>query len=265
VLANQLQILRFLVSVAPLLSRGPKPAYASTATAKDRRRKRDAEEADLDFEAPSADEDEAGVSDLSEAEDEAEQALAGSSSSSAIKRPFVAPPRAGSVLITLRNTTPYTLWDVPLLAKRLPLVLPAIAKSAPALPRGQKAPTIADVTATFGARRYALWRSFEFEPDEWPGYEHRRTVGWIDGVSKGANEDLRRRPAPAAPTPPTPGVPGRGKGWKEGKAGGGAAQKERASKAAGGECRTWEFGTESGVHDSASGGGMGGKGVKRRK
>lgn len=257
-LANQLQILRFLVSVAPLLSRGPKPGYASTATAKDRRRKRDAEEADLDFEAPSADEEEQGVSDLSEAEDEAEQALA-SSSSSKIQRPFVAPPRAGSVLLTLRNTTPYTLWDVPLLAKRLPLVLPAIAKSAPALPRGQKAPTLADVTATFGARRYALWRSFEFEPDDWPGYEHRRTVGWIDGVSKGANEDLRRRPAAAPPTPPTPGVPGRGKRANE------STQKERASKAGGGECRTWEFGTESGVHDSAGGGGMGGKGVKRRK
>ncbi|SPO26244.1 uncharacterized protein UTRI_02520 [Ustilago trichophora] len=61
--------------------------------------------------------------------------------------PFSPPSRQGSVLITLRNASPYTLWDVANLAKRLPQMLPVIASTAPALPKGVKKPTLKDLTA----------------------------------------------------------------------------------------------------------------------
>lgn len=140
---------------------------------------------------------------------------------------FRAPARSGSIQITLRNAKPYTLWDVATLAKRLPSMLGAIAPSAPSLPRGQKAPSLLDVRQAFGTRRYALWRSFVFDPAAWPGYEHRRTVGWVPGLSTGDNEDLLK------------------------SAGGSVAHGVKASKAGAGECRTWEFGTESSVHDES--------------
>ena len=37
---------------------------------------------------------------------------------------------------------------------------------------------------------YIILRSFEFSPADYEGYEHRRTVGFKDGVSSGKNEDL---------------------------------------------------------------------------
>lgn len=167
VLANQLLLLRFFVSVAPFLTTGPPRQRTRKATA-------DSDESDVEEETPSE-----------------------------VPSYYMPPARQGSVLVTLRNASPYTLWDVPTLAKRLDMVLPVIAASAPALPRGQKAPTPQDVART---GRYIVVRSFEFNPDAWPGYSHRRTIGWIEGKSTSNNEDLRR-----------------------------SALGER------GECRTWEF------------------------
>lgn len=68
------------------------------------------------------------------------------------------PKRAGSVLVTLREQEPYTLWDLPRLAKNP--VIPKSSRDAPSQPR------------------YIQVRSFHFYPEAYPGYEHRRTSGW---------------------------------------------------------------------------------------
>lgn len=196
-LANQLLILRLLVSVAPYLTHGTVPTYAANV------KKRAARGSD--------DEDD------DESEDDTETAayLAALPDASA-ERALRPPARQGSVLITLRNASPYTLWNVPLLAKRLRTVLAPIAASAPALPKNMRAPSVAD--AERNGAQYTLWRSFEFFPQDWPGYSHRRTVGWVEGLSTSQNEDLLRRPsAPAAPGKPT----------------------------GSGECRTWELGLQA--------------------
>ena len=83
-----------------------------------------------------------------------------------------AAPSRGTLLITLLDIPPYTLWGVKKLATRPP-------------PTFERLPTV----------RYRLVRSFEFQPDLWPGYEHRRTIGWREGLSKGGNAEVRgRRP-----------------------------------------------------------------------
>ncbi|KAG9073914.1 hypothetical protein FS749_014573 [Ceratobasidium sp. UAMH 11750] len=70
------------------------------------------------------------------------------------------PKRAGSVLVTLREQEPYSLWDLPRLAKN-PVVLDKLnSKNAGAQPR------------------YIQVRSFVFHAEAYPGYEHRRTSGW---------------------------------------------------------------------------------------
>ena len=252
VLANQLLILRFLVSVAPYLTVGPLPGYAPGAPSTCNRRAGSDDEEDLDDDDDNADEDDVQDTLLARS-NIADQAILDETQAriSALK-PFSPPSRQGSVLITLRNASPYTLWDVANLAKRLPQMLPVIASTAPALPKGVKKPTLKDLTASglstlspnnlhsravgsksggggggvdsSGVKRYRsyhLWRSFEFDPTEWKGYQHRRTIGWIEGVSSGANEDLLRS-----------------RGNQRGELETGV----RASKAGGGECRTWEFG-----------------------
>ncbi|CBQ72376.1 conserved hypothetical protein [Sporisorium reilianum SRZ2] len=247
VLANQLLILRFLVSVAPYLTVGALPAHAPGASTASSRRAGSDDEDDLDDAQP---DEEAELDLLGSAATDADQSILDDTQAriSALQ-PFVPPSRQGSVLITLRNASPYTLWDVANLAKRLPQMLPVIASTAPALPKGVKKPTLKDLTANglstlspnnlhsraagqtktggggvdaSGVKRYRsyhLWRSFEFDPTEWRGYQHRRTVGWIEGVSSSANEDLLRS---------------RSNQREEANV--------RASKAGGGECRTWEFG-----------------------
>ena len=88
-----------------------------------------------------------------------------------------------------------------MLGKRLRDVLQPIAASAPSPPKGMRAPTVSDVDKN-GAQ-YVLWRSFEFVPSDWPGYSHRRTVGFVEGLSTSHNEDLLRRPT----QPPQQGQP----------------------------------------------------------
>ncbi|KAK1229790.1 hypothetical protein PQX77_007138 [Marasmius sp. AFHP31] len=124
ILSNQLLILSFLRSAAKILKDGPVPDVTSS-TGKKRKRKDDKVE----------DEEE------SEEEDIRELSSAG--------------PR-GTVLITLRNVAPYTLWDVPKLAKNPP---PPKQGSTPPNPK------------------YTLLRSFAFYRALWKGYEHRMTKG----------------------------------------------------------------------------------------
>ena len=91
---------------------------------------------------------------------------------SALNTHFTVPDTQGSVLISLLDQPPYTLWNVPKLATRPPSLLPGTSLSQP---------------------RYTLLRSFEFRPDLWPGYEHRRTLGFKEGLSKGDNEEIKGR------------------------------------------------------------------------
>ncbi|KAF9225326.1 hypothetical protein BS17DRAFT_778443 [Gyrodon lividus] len=62
----------------------------------------------------------------------------------------------GTVLITLRNVSPYTAWDVPRLAKTPPKLSKLGEEPNP---------------------RYKLLRSFVFHRNDWKGYEHRMTKG----------------------------------------------------------------------------------------
>ncbi|KAL0066622.1 hypothetical protein AAF712_006426 [Marasmius tenuissimus] len=124
ILSNQLLILSFLRSAAKVLKDGPIPDV-TPSTGKKRKRKDDEDE----------DEEE------SEEEDIRELSSAGS---------------RGTVLITLRNVAPYTLWDVPKLAKNPP---PPKQGSTPPNPK------------------YTLLRSFAFYRALWKGYEHRMTKG----------------------------------------------------------------------------------------
>ncbi|WFD07924.1 25S rRNA (uracil(2634)-N(3))-methyltransferase [Malassezia vespertilionis] len=195
VLANQVLILRFLVSVAPYLTRGPLPTYASRTT-----RKINSESDSDDDENPA----------------DAEQETVPLASRYQL---FTPPVRQGSVLITLRNAVPYTLWNVPMLAKRLRSVLAPTLAAAPPLPKGMHAPTIDDVDRR--AAQYAQWRSFEFHPGDWAGYSHRRTVGYIEGRSTSHNEDLLRQTAPDEKQ---------------------EREMRRGRHVGTGECRTFEFG-----------------------
>ncbi|KAG8747776.1 hypothetical protein FRC12_013993 [Ceratobasidium sp. 428] len=68
--------------------------------------------------------------------------------------------RAGSVLVTLREQEPYTLWNLPRLAKNLVVLDSLNSKDATNQPR------------------YIQVRSFAFHAEAYPGYEHRRTAGW---------------------------------------------------------------------------------------
>ncbi|BGP17299.1 hypothetical protein JCM10213_009097 [Rhodosporidiobolus nylandii] len=90
------------------------------------------------------------------------------------------PSTRGSVLLTLRTTAPYSLWLPSQLATKGALLLPSI------LPAHElKLRLAAGEQPT-----YKTVRSWGFEPGEWEGYEHRRTLGWDEKISSGKNEDL---------------------------------------------------------------------------
>jgi 25S rRNA (uracil2634-N3)-methyltransferase len=82
---------------------------------------------------------------------------------------FNPPKREGSILITLLDQPPYTLWDLKRLASRPPSTCPGTHLAQP---------------------KYRLLRSFAFDPVTYPGYAHRRTIGWKEGVSKSGNEEI---------------------------------------------------------------------------
>ncbi|WFD00735.1 25S rRNA (uracil(2634)-N(3))-methyltransferase [Malassezia yamatoensis] len=205
VLANQLLLLRFFVSVAPFLTRGPIPTYAANV----KKIRNESDDDDDDDQSDDFHADNGPKQSLQDIQDLDQYDV----QEAHTKRAFQPPFRQGSVLITLRNTSPYTLWNVPMLAKRLPKVLAPIVASAPALPRHMHAPTVQDVERN--EAYYTLWRSYEFFPEDWSHYSHRRTVGWIEGVSTSENQDLLRRTNATAQLGKHSGT---------------------------GECRTWEVG-----------------------
>ncbi|KAF9444343.1 hypothetical protein P691DRAFT_677753 [Macrolepiota fuliginosa MF-IS2] len=125
ILSNQVLILDFLRSAAKMLKTG------STPIVMEPRKKKTAEDEDEEGEPP----DTEGLP--SPAQDTADAFR-------------------GTILITLRNVPPYTLWDVPRLAKKPPR---PTSGSKPHNPS------------------YIQLRSFVFHRDIWTGYEHRMTKG----------------------------------------------------------------------------------------
>ncbi|KIY50491.1 hypothetical protein FISHEDRAFT_38857 [Fistulina hepatica ATCC 64428] len=128
ILSNQVLLLDFFRSAAPFLVTGPIPVIGVLR----KMRKKDED-----------DDENSGRSD-EEPEDGSD-----------------APKTArGTLLVTLRNVPPYTLWlnmdrDVPRLAKNPP----------------------ARTTGSRSNPSYALLRSFVFHRQMWEGYEHRMTKG----------------------------------------------------------------------------------------
>lgn len=126
ILSNQMLILGFLRSASHVLSKGPAPVLNS----KQKRKRSNDEDEDVDDVTSEDDSPDDGVSDNVKTR--------------------------GTVLLTLRNVPPYTLWDVPELAKN------------PSLPASSGMKLI---------QRYLLLRSFVFHRSQWKGYEHRMTKG----------------------------------------------------------------------------------------
>ncbi|GAA6043450.1 hypothetical protein JCM8097_002864 [Rhodosporidiobolus ruineniae] len=94
------------------------------------------------------------------------------------------PSTRGSVLLTLRTTAPYSLWLPAQLATKGHLLVPSLLsipeqKARLAAHNGAEQPTFKTV------------RSWGFEPTDWEGYEHRRTIGWDEKRSSERNDDIR--------------------------------------------------------------------------
>ncbi|EGG07464.1 uncharacterized protein MELLADRAFT_105880 [Melampsora larici-populina 98AG31] len=88
--------------------------------------------------------------------------------------------RQSTVLITLRNCSPYSLWELPKLAKHGPAMAHSILyPTHPAL-NNPKTPQ----------PTYKVSRSREFCPSHYPGYEHRRTQGFQPGRSTPGSLDV---------------------------------------------------------------------------
>lgn len=148
---NQVMLLRSLRSVSNVLSDGPPEVEEK------KKRKRKPQESD------SESEDEEDFGGFDDDEDDMPKTKGYAPSS------FTTPNRQGSFLITLLSQPPYSLWDIKGLATRPPPVCPGTREAQP---------------------RYTLKRSFEFVPAVWPGYAHRRTIGWREGLSKDDNEEI---------------------------------------------------------------------------
>ncbi|THV06511.1 hypothetical protein K435DRAFT_848989 [Dendrothele bispora CBS 962.96] len=129
ILSNQMLMLDFLRSVAKFLKTGPLPVVHRQS-----KRKKSDDDDDDEEEEEEADNADTEVDDT---------------------KPTTSSER-GTVLVTLRNVPPYTLWDVPKLAKNPP---PPMQGSIPPNPR------------------YTLLQSFVFHRQIWKGYEHRMTKG----------------------------------------------------------------------------------------
>ncbi|KAG5635254.1 hypothetical protein H0H81_011923 [Sphagnurus paluster] len=133
ILSNQVLILGFLRSASKILSLGPVPSFTTAR----KQKKSDDDDDDDEPEEPI----------FAEREDGEEHE-------------FVVPEEIvqtrGTILITLRNVVPYTLWDVPRLAKKPPL---PTSGSTPPNPK------------------FTLLRSFGFNRSAYKGYEHRMTKG----------------------------------------------------------------------------------------
>lgn len=165
--ANQTLILNFFRSVAPFLRVGTSSAAVQGKGKASKKKgaaggKRNRADSDDDDDEPAA------AADDAVSEDE----------QLPVSLTLAPPPptTSGTVLITLRTISPYSLWCLTHLGTRGSLLAPSILpKPLPKTPQPD----------------YLVVRSFEFDPAEWEGYEHRRTVGFKEGVSSAPNDDLK--------------------------------------------------------------------------
>lgn len=191
ILTNQHLILAFLRACPPILTRGKSRLPVDPKTGKKAHKHHQAKrrggepDHDDDEEAPGyveggpADE----VTDEEDADadaDAAASAALATAVSTGEAKTLHPPSKQGTVLITLKHKIPYTLWDVHHLATRPPAHPVRVRAGDP-------------ISTTGKQPRYRLLRSFPFDPAAWPGYEHRRTLGFKEGVSKVANQELLKR------------------------------------------------------------------------
>ncbi|GAA5939106.1 hypothetical protein JCM1841_003356 [Sporobolomyces salmonicolor] len=136
------------------------------------------------------------------------------------------PTTRGTVLLTLRTAPPYSLWLPAHLATKGALLAPSILPPT-SLRNRERQPTFKTV------------RSWSFDPADWEGYEHRRTIGWDERKSFKGNEDIRvsakERRRLAEDNEPQEGSR-EGKGEKEKEKGKGKGGREKGTG-----MRTWEF------------------------
>lgn len=159
---NQILLLRVLRSVAPVLTVGPSSIPLSTVTKK--KRKAETEDDELPPDSPS--------SPSYPLPDEMEDHYQPPSNTISTSKEFSPPSKAGTILITLLDQPPYTLWSLKGLAIHPPQLCPGTQMKQP---------------------KYRSVRSFKFDPSLYPGYAHRRTLGFKEGVSKKLNEEILGR------------------------------------------------------------------------
>jgi len=163
--SNQEMLLRTLRSVSAVLTEGPsafpivevKRGKKKVTVIKAAKKQKPAK--------PASDDDE----DVPEAEDIDFDDEDGTLARRAAPASFTPPNREGTLLVTLLDQNPYTLWDIKGLATRPPPLCPGTKVAQP---------------------KYRLLRSFEFVPAAYPGYAHRRTIGWREGKSFANNEEI---------------------------------------------------------------------------
>ena len=156
ILSNQHLLLRTLRSVHPILTSGPPP---KPPTSKRKRKAKGSDDEDDD-------QDKADLEGVSDLEDDLYANITPVPSS------FTPPIRQGTVLITLLDQNPYSLWNLPKLATKPPPTCPGTRLPQP---------------------KYTLLRSFEFRPEVYEGYAHRRTIGFKEGVSRDDNKEITGR------------------------------------------------------------------------
>ncbi|GAA5875164.1 hypothetical protein JCM1840_007269 [Sporobolomyces johnsonii] len=137
------------------------------------------------------------------------------------------PTTRGTVLLTLRTAPPYSLWLPAHLATKGALLAPSILPPT-SLRNRERQPTFKTI------------RSWNFDPVDWEGYEHRRTIGWDERKSFKGNEDIRvsakeRRRLAEAEAEDDEGREAVREGPKGGK------DKGKGSGEKGTGMRTWEF------------------------
>ena len=195
ILANQTLLLRTLSSVHPFLSTGKKRKPGDTGNSEHTattslKRKRKTAGSDDEEETTAKDDD--GVSDLEDLDEDdllAEEQLERALRDNSIDVPT--PDRQGTILVTLLDQPPYTLWNLPKLATKPPPTTPTetYLPSAPAS-KGKSKPKAHGHGVIKAQPRYILLRSFAFEPELWDGYAHRRTIGFKEGLSMAQNEEI---------------------------------------------------------------------------
>lgn len=196
---NQALLLKFFRSVSPFLTKGASrseaPVKVPKGKGKGKARESDDEE-DREVEMVDEDGEEYLGGQMHEEEEEEEKET-----------------KKGTVLVTLRNAEPYTSWcacvlpclrrvladesvfltltlslcrNLPRLLKRPPPP-PPITSLAPS----QRPPPHSTLPPT--QPRFTLVRSFNFHASLYPGYAHRRTIGFQPGLSKANNEEVDGR------------------------------------------------------------------------